>query len=561
MTWDSCPWSWLFCILPSHLLGRLYLLAAILAIEMLVVGGALQIKTGLNPGAVPSAIACFAVFLGLGHPWLKAQRESIPFRFVFLGTYLVCVASEICVHALTATRGTGSQLSHAVAFVIILTFALKYSLLALACIPFRIWIKTFRATSPLWLYALVAGLVAWFMRDLFQRTWNASGTFAGHILQNTTFNSVRAILHCVLPDAADDVANLTVGTPRFSVIIMPACSGVEGIGLILAFSLVWLLYLRKQSRFPHVFLLIPCAVACMWLLNVVRISVLILLGNEVSAEVAMVGFHSQFGWIAFTAVALAFCMVTEKFSWVRKVPCEYSSALGDSSCNVPLTDTGASERSGKYFGESPAIRAYLVPFLAILAASFISKAASGYFEWLYPLRFVAAAIALLYFWPELKKLNWHFSWVGPTAGLAVFLVWIAPALWVHQHAVSRLGTDLAALSPTARWIWIAFRVAAAVITVPLAEELAFRGYLARRFINWEFDHVPFTHLTAPSIALSSVAFGLMHGQHWLVGILAGLAYAVALRWRGRMGDAIVAHAISNLLLAVWVLGLGDWAQW
>lgn len=309
MTEDYCPPSWLFSVLPNHLLGRLYLLAAILAIEMLVVSGALQIKTGLSPGAIPSVIACFAVFLGLGYPWLKAQRENIPFRFVFLGAYLVCVAALIWLHALAAFHGTSSQLSHAAAFVIILIYALKYSLLALACIPLRVWIKTVRATSPLWLYALVAGLATWFMRDLFQRQWNASGTFAGHILQVTTFNSVWAILHCILPDAAADIGNLTIGTPRFSIIILPACSGVEGIGLILAFSFIWLLYLRKQSRFPQALLLIPCAVACMWLLNVVRISALILIGNEVGAEVAMVGFHSQFGWIAFTAVALAFCMV------------------------------------------------------------------------------------------------------------------------------------------------------------------------------------------------------------------------------------------------------------
>ena len=528
---------------------------------MLVVGGALQIKTGLSSGAVPSVIACFAVFLGLGHPWLKAQRENIPFRFIFLGAYLVCVAALICLHVLAEFPGTGSQISGAAAFVIILIYALKYSLLALACIPLRVWIKTVRATSPLWLYALAAGLATWFMRDLFQRQWNASSTFAGHILQVTTFHSVRAILHCILPDVADDVASLTIGTPRFSVIIMPACSGVEGIGLILAFSFIWLLYLRKQNRFPQVLLLIPCAVACMWLLNVFRISALILIGNEVSAEVAMVGFHSQFGWIAFTAVALAFCLVTEKFFWVRKVSCQYSSPPGDSLRDGPRADAGESEQLGKYHGESPAIRAYLVPFLAILAATFISKAASGYFEWLYPLRFIAAAVVIGYFWPELKKLNWRFGWIAPTAGLAVFLLWISPTWWLHQHATSRLDTDLAALSPTARWIWIAFRVAAAVITVPIAEELAFRGYLARRFINLDFDHVSFTNLTTLSIVLSSLAFGLMHGQHWLVGILAGLTYAMALRWRGRMGDAIVAHAISNLLLAVWVLGFGDWAQW
>jgi CAAX prenyl protease-like protein len=212
-------------------------------------------------------------------------------------------------------------------------------------------------------------------------------------------------------------------------------------------------------------------------------------------------------------------------------------------------------------GESPAIRAYLVPFLAILAASFVSKAASGYFEWLYPLRFWAAAIALCYFWPELKKLNWRFGWLGPVAGVAVFLLWIAPSWWAHQSAASPLGPALAALSPTARWTWISFRVAAACLTVPIAEELAFRGYLARRFISREFDQVSFTSLTALSVALSSLAFGLMHGQHWMVGILAGLAFAVALRWRGRMGDAVVAHAVSNLLLAAWVLRFGDWAQW
>jgi CAAX prenyl protease-like protein len=103
--------------------------------------------------------------------------------------------------------------------------------------------------------------------------------------------------------------------------------------------------------------------------------------------------------------------------------------------------------------------------------------------------------------------------------------------------------------------------------VPIAEELAFRGYLARRIVSREFDSVSFTALTALPVLLSSVVFGLMHmkdltdWQHLLLGALAGLAFAAALRWRGRMGDAVVAHAVCNLLLAAWVLGMGDWAQW
>jgi membrane protease YdiL (CAAX protease family) len=49
--------------------------------------------------------------------------------------------------------------------------------------------------------------------------------------------------------------------------------------------------------------------------------------------------------------------------------------------------------------------------------------------------------------------------------------------------------------------------------------------------------------------------------HLVLGTIAGLAFAAALRWRGRMVDDVAAHAVSNLLLAVWVLGFGDWTLW
>jgi len=153
------------------------------------------------------------------------------------------------------------------------------------------------------------------------------------------------------------------------------------------------------------------------------------------------------------------------------------------------------------------------------------------------------------------------------AGSAVFLAWIAPSWLAHQQAVSSLGMSLATLSPAARWSWIIIRIAAAVITVPIAEELAFRGYLARRFVSREFDRITFSSLGALPVVFSSLAFGLMHMQnledwrHLLLGTLAGLVFAGALRWRGRIGDAVAAHATSNLLLAIWVLGTGDWAQW
>ncbi len=561
-----------FFLLPRYLLGRLYLLAAILALEAVFVVGALHIVKIFQLGVTPVATVSFAVFLGLGHPWLKAQRENIPFGFIFFDGYLACVAAAICIQFLTALHGGDLRFSHAAAYAIIATFLLKVPLLALACVPLRTWLRMLRATSPLWLYATLGGMAASFLTHPAQGLWTASGSNPVRIVQTATFDSVQAVLRRVLPDATADAANLTIETPRYSIIIARGCSGMEGLGLVLAFTSIWLWYSRKETRFPQALLLIPCGLVCIWVLNVVRLCALFLIGNSGNDEIAEVGFHSQFGWIAFTAVALVFSMTTQKLSWVRKVPSSALHAAGQPRSGGVEIVAGASEQQGEHHGESPAIRAYLVPFLAILAASFVSKAASGYFEWLYPLRFVAAAIVLWYFWPELKKLNWRFGWFGPVAGAAVFLAWMAPSWfaffgWTHQHADSPLGPALAALSPTARWTWIVFRVAAAVVTVPIAEELAFRGYLARRLISREFDSVSFTSLTLFSICLSSAVFGLEHmkdfmdWQHLALGTLAGLAFAAALRWRGRMGDAVIAHAVSNLLLAAWVLGFGDWAQW
>jgi len=539
-------------------------LAAIYSLEAVLVVGALRIVSAFHLGLTPVATVSFAVFMGLGYPWLKAQREDLPFGFIFFGGYLACVAAEIGIHLLAALPGASPRFSHLAAVAIYAIYILKIPLLALACIPLRTWIRMLRATGLLCVYACLTGMTAWYLIGPSRSLWTASSASVGRFMQTASFDSVRTVLYYALPDVAANAAAFTVYTPRFSIEIAPSCSGMEGLGLIFAFTSFWLWYSRKECRFPQALLLIPCGLVSIWVLNIVRICALFLIGELGSPEVANVGFHSQFGWIAFTAVALFFSVATQRLTWVRKVPSSVSGTAGQ--LRTGGTEVAASAQLTER-GESPAIRAYLVPFLVILAAAFVSKAASGYFEWLYPLRFVVAVIALCYFWPELKKLNWRFGWFGPVVGMAVFLMWIAPSWWAHEHAASPLGPALAALSPPTRWTWIAFRVAAAVVTVPIAEELAFRGYLARRFISREFDSVSFSSLTVLSICLSSAVFGLEHmknlmdWQHLVLGTVAGLAFAAALRWRGRMGDAVVAHAVSNLLLAAWVLGLGDWAQW
>lgn len=565
-TGDGRPPSVQLLLIPRHLLGRLYLLAVIGATEGALIG-VLRVGPTLHSHLLPIAAVAFGVFLALGRSRLKVEREDIPFGSILFAGYLLCMAIGILFRLLSEHPGTSFLSTHAASIASSPVLLLRVPLLLAACLPFRDWVKAIRVTNMLWFYSLLAGVAAWALGSPIRLSYSSPASASSQFLQTITIRSLQVVLGFLSPGIVVDEANYTIGTSHFSVYIRGGCSGVEGLGMVLAFTSIWLWYSRKECRFPQALMLIPFALVCIWWLNIVRLSILILVGDAISPEIAMIGVHSHVGWIAFIVVALAFFLATQRLAWVRKMPSCESSTYSHAGTRGLTSAESASGPPTDSQGESPVIRAYLVPFLAILAASFVSKSASGYFEWLYPLRFVAAAFALWYFRPELKKLNWRFGWLAPLSGVAVFLLWIAPSWWMHQRAAGPLGPALAALSPTGRWTWIAFRVTAAVFTVPIAEELAFRGYLARRFVSREFDEVSFSKLKVLPVLLSSVAFGSMHMQnltdwrHLALGTLAGLAFAGALRWKGRMGDAVVAHAICNLLLAAWVLGFGDWAQW
>jgi CAAX prenyl protease-like protein len=557
----------------NRLLGRLVLLAAILAAEVFPLAATPHFFHLLGPFA-PFGIASYAVFLGLGYSEFKAQRQPLPFGVGFFFLHLGSLLA-ILLTANASLHGIGLPAASMAAHVIprlLLLFGIAF--LALACVPLGTWVGVLRKTGLLWLYAALGGALALSLRYPLQSFWDASRSAPVRLLQIATFHSVKAVLLPILPAIYVNPDTFVIGTQRFSVFIAEECSGLEGLGLVLVFTTIWLCYFRKESRFPQALLLIPCALASVWILNILRISALVLIGNAGYGEIAMIGFHSQAGWIAFTLVAFTFSTATRTIAWVRKGPEHALEPSHTSSRNVPgqfvsgvvpsipdAADRGVIQPSIVESGESPATGAYLVPFLAILAASFLSKAASGHFESLYPLRFLAALIALWHYRRELRQIDWRFGWLAPVVGAAVFAVWIVPTFRAGNTGAGELGNALSALTPAARWSWIAFRVAAAAITVPIAEELAFRGYLARRLVDREFDAVPFSAVTVLSIGVSSVVFGLMHGRHWLAGILAGLAYAGVMKWKGRLGDAIAAHATSNILLAVWVLGRGDWGQW
>jgi exosortase E/protease (VPEID-CTERM system) len=290
-----------------------------------------------------------------------------------------------------------------------------------------------------------------------------------------------------------------------------------------------------------VLVVLPAAVAAIWTANALRIAALVAIGTSVSPRIAAGGFHSQAGWIAFNAVALAFVAITWRTPWFRTA----QSRQAASAVNPTAP--------------------YLVPFLALVAAAMITGAMSDGFDRLYGLRVVAAGAALSWFAREYHRqgiLGWTFSWTPIALGSVVFGIWMAlePLYADGATAHSIIADGLAGMAPTAAYVWIAFRAAGSIAAAPIAEELAFRGYLMRRLVSADFESVPLSHFSWYGIVASSAVFGMMHGR-LLAGTVAGVLFALAMYRRGQLMDAIVAHATANVLITVFVLTTGKWEVW
>ena len=170
-------------------------------------------------------------------------------------------------------------------------------------------------------------------------------------------------------------------------------------------------------------------------------------------------------------------------------------------------------------------------------------------------------VALLIFRKSYTELHLTWSWEAVAIGCGVFAAWMA--LEPSGSSASRgMPIHSSPESFPQGWVttWLILRVVGSVIAVPLAEELAFRGYLTRRLIASDFQSVPPGQLTWLSFLASSVLFGVLHGR-WVAGTLAGMAYALAYHRRGELTDAIVAHGVTNGLIAAVVLAMGHWSLW
>lgn len=213
--------------------------------------------------------------------------------------------------------------------------------------------------------------------------------------------------------------------------------------------------------------------------------------------------------------------------------------------------------------------ARILPFAAylffIVAADVLERlgAPASALLWLYPAKIAVVALLLALFWRRYAELG-HFrlssiqTLTALATGVAVLVLWISlDAGWMIVGSSS--GFDPRS-EGRIDWLLVAIRIAGAALVVPVMEELFWRSFLMRWIVAADFESVEPSQLGLKSFLITVLLFGFEHNL-WLAGIVAGAAYSfLYMRHRG-LWSPILAHAVTNGLLGIWVVRTGNWSYW
>lgn len=201
----------------------------------------------------------------------------------------------------------------------------------------------------------------------------------------------------------------------------------------------------------------------------------------------------------------------------------------------------------------------------IVAGDLLARAGApaGVLRWLYPVKVALVAIVLALFWRRYTELK-RFRLSTTTLVTAIVTGLVVLALWIRLDAGWMIVGSSSGYDPRVDgqidWLLVVIRIAGAALVVPVMEELFWRSFLMRWVDSVDFESVEPSQLSLKSFAITVLLFGFEHNL-WLAGVVAGAAYGWLYMRHRTLWSPIIAHAITNGLLGLWVVSTGNWSYW
>ena len=205
----------------------------------------------------------------------------------------------------------------------------------------------------------------------------------------------------------------------------------------------------------------------------------------------------------------------------------------------------------------------IAPYLAWMALMLVLPSTA----WAYAARSAVVGILLIVFFalgskrkmPSLSSIAW-----GVGGGLIVCLLWIWPENLEIYRKLFILG-EAAPSGPSpydpavCGWaLTIAKLIGSAFVIAP-AEELFFRSFLYRWIQGGDASGARIDRFDLTAFLWTVALFALEHNRY-LAGAMAGVIYGL-LAIRKSLAAAIIAHIVTNLALAIYVIRLSAWSFW
>ena len=204
--------------------------------------------------------------------------------------------------------------------------------------------------------------------------------------------------------------------------------------------------------------------------------------------------------------------------------------------------------------------------IRFLAARGLLAVPNNFPYFLYPVKALAVALVIIFFWSRYQEIRlrdlarFRDTALSLFIGVVVFFLWIRMDWTFGTFGTPQGFNPTIIADPFTRSLIIGSRIAGAVIVVPVMEELFWRSFLLRYLIGNDFEKVPIGTFTWGSFLICTVLFGLEH-NFFIAGMMAGVAYNVLLYVTRSISQCILAHAVTNLLLGIYVLQTGRWHFW
>ncbi len=223
-------------------------------------------------------------------------------------------------------------------------------------------------------------------------------------------------------------------------------------------------------------------------------------------------------------------------------------------------------------------QACIIPFVIYLVGtSFLGRLSREAYPFGYAAVAAASMIALWFFLRgdarrSILPVHSRIVW-GVIVGVVGIIYWILLShLHLEQWLTSGLPASLqipprASFNPldefsstAAKVAFVSVRLFGIAVVVPLVEELFWRGFLLRWVIDPEWQRVPLGEFTWKSYLTVVALFTLAHPE-WFAAAGYCLLINGLLYWKKDLWLCVIAHAVSNLILAIYVLVTGHWFLW